>query len=251
MKSTLSVALVVVCAFPIAGALSRLAVRPPPPRIADSREAPPATAEHAEASSTSSATATVRPMSPLQIERAIVERARVEVLRGVRYDASYQALLSYPRGDVPEDVGACTDLVVRALRAVDFDLQVLVHEDVVRAPEHYPFDDVGDASIDHRRVATLQAYFEHNTLSLGVDVREPWTFRPGDVVFYARHRCAPGFSCPARHVALVSDRLGPRGLPLVLQNGGPRAAESDALDQPVMVGHFRLPTSVLALRTAR
>src|SRR4051812_1927809 len=45
--------------------------------------------------------------------RSIVEAARDEVRRGVRYDASY-VTLAYPGGDVPRDRGACTDVLVRA-----------------------------------------------------------------------------------------------------------------------------------------
>lgn len=191
---------------------------------------------------------------PLDDGRLIVERAREEVTRGVRYDASYRRI-DYPGGDVPRDVGACSDLVVRALRAIDVDLQELVHEDVLDHPELYPVWEIGDASVDHRRVPTLFAYFDHEAARgeadwseerrttaierLDVDPRAG-DLRPGDIVFYARAPCAPRRPCLPRHVALVSDRRGPRGLPLVLENGGPRAVESDALDQPVLVARFRV-----------
>jgi hypothetical protein len=42
----------------------------------------------------------------------------------------------------------------------------------------------------------------------------------------------------------VSNEVGPRGLPLILQNGGPRATESDVLDHGTLVGHFRFPSTV-------
>src|SRR5688500_4755393 len=38
--------------------------------------------------------------------------------------------LSYPNGDVPIETGACTDVVIRALRHANVDLQKEVHEDM-------------------------------------------------------------------------------------------------------------------------
>src|ERR1700724_3149221 len=62
----------------------------------------------------------------------IVTRARTEVARGVKYDPSYERI-GYPGGDVDSSRGACTDLVVRALRAAGIDLQRAVHDDVLRS----------------------------------------------------------------------------------------------------------------------
>ena len=44
--------------------------------------------------------------------------AREEVKRKTRYDAAYQAI-SYPGGDVDPEQGACTDVIIRALRFAD------------------------------------------------------------------------------------------------------------------------------------
>jgi uncharacterized protein YijF (DUF1287 family) len=129
--------------------------------------------------------------------------------------------------------------VVRALRAAGIDLQVLVHEDILSSPGAYATVRLADANIDHRRVPTLYTWFERNADALPTDARRAATFHPGDVVFYARPPCTLHTCIPA-HVAIVSDRPGPRGLPLILENGGPRAREGDALDQPTMVGHYRL-----------
>lgn len=175
---------------------------------------------------------------PGAIEGAIVARARLEVDRAVEYDASYY-VLPYPNGDVPPDRGACTDVVIRALRAVGVDLQVLVHEDGGQ-----------DANVDHRRVSVLHGAFERHALSLPVDPGTPGAFRPGDVVFFAWKRCVSGARCVSEHVGIVSDRVGPRGLPLVIQNGGPRASEEDMLDHGTMTGHFRLNPLGVAVRSS-
>jgi uncharacterized protein YijF (DUF1287 family) len=216
----------------------------PAPRLADPAAVRADTASFRSAESPPELTPTVVQSNPprtlpAEATRAIVERAREEVTAGVRYDASYRQLSTYPKGDVPADRGACTDVVIRALRAIGIDLQVLVHEDVVANPSSYGFD--ADSSVDHRRVPAMYTYFSNHALSLETDVRRhAATFLPGDVVFFKYKRCYSRFPCMPAHVGIVSDRIGPRGLPLVLQNGGPRATEADSLDHGTMVGHFRL-----------
>jgi uncharacterized protein YijF (DUF1287 family) len=165
-------------------------------------------------------------------EEQIVARAREELTRVTTYDNSYMEISGYPNGDVPSDRGACTDVVVRSLRAIGLDLQQLVHEDVVRDPAAYGASGA-DARIDHRRIGTMFTFFERRAMALTLDTKHPSAFRPGDVVFYTRT------TGNAEHVAVVSDRLGPRGLPLLIQNGGPRPVENDTLDHGKMVGHFR------------
>jgi len=55
--------------------------------------------------------------------------------------------LDYPGGDVPGDRGVCTDVVIRALRKVNIDLQVLVHDDIRKAPAAYPHECPGRCPI--------------------------------------------------------------------------------------------------------
>ncbi len=61
---------------------------------------------------------------------ALVSAARQQTTGGrVVYDGRYTRI-GYPMGDVPQDRGVCTDVVIRAYRALGIDLQVLVHEDM-------------------------------------------------------------------------------------------------------------------------
>src|SRR5688572_6967710 len=64
----------------------------------------------------------------------IVANARVQLGWNTVYDPAY-VKLGYPGGDLPKEKGVCTDVVIRALRAVGKDLQKLVHEDKVRSEE--------------------------------------------------------------------------------------------------------------------
>src|SRR5688500_1131699 len=67
----------------------------------------------------------------------LVNAARLQTLIAAVYDGSY-ARVGYPMGDVPANRGVCTDLVIRAYRAIGIDLQVLVHEDMRAHFDLYP-----------------------------------------------------------------------------------------------------------------
>jgi uncharacterized protein YijF (DUF1287 family) len=110
---------------------------------------------------------------------AAVERTSHEV----RYDPTYFRI-PYPGGDVPAEVGVCTDEVIRSYRALGVDLQRLVHEDMDANFSAYPRKwglKRTDANIDHRRVPNLMVFFERQGAAQPVteDARD---YRPGDVV---------------------------------------------------------------------
>ncbi len=73
------------------------------------------------------------PLTPFQAR--IIGGAKAQIGNG--YNASY-CLLSYPNGDPPAGQGACTDVVIRSLRAGGYDLQSLVHDDMTRHWDQYP-----------------------------------------------------------------------------------------------------------------
>ena len=167
----------------------------------------------------------------------IVEGARAEVERRVRYDASYQ-LLRYPGGDIPADRGACTDVLVRALRHAGFDLQQLIHEDMRRNFRLYP-QKYGlrgpDPSIDHRRASNHVVFLRRRAKELP-RATQGWgadSWQPGDLVYWGEDR-APW------HCGVISDRLNAKGLPLVIHNIG-GAREEDVLNMDRIAGHFRYP----------
>ena len=169
----------------------------------------------------------------------VVLGARKTVLNGDAYVSGYHRL-AYPGGDVPRTIGVCTDVIVRALRNAGVDLQVELQRDLRRAPKAYPMvKRAGDANIDHRRVKTLLPYFlrhlERHTTALD-DARDP--LRPGDVVFFDTFpdRAGPD------HIGIISDRPGPSGLPLVVNNwtDGTVTTEMDLLGWVPVMYRFRL-----------
>lgn len=170
----------------------------------------------------------------------ILARARVEVERGVRYDAAYRSM-GYPGGDVPAEIGACTDVIVRALREVDVDLQERLHQDMRRNFHLYP-KRYGlrkpDPNIDHRRAANHVVYLRRHAtvLPTSTTIAAAATWQAGDLVYWGKPD-APW------HCGVISDRRNANGLPWVIHNIA-GAREEDALEMDAIAGHFRLRETV-------
>ncbi len=110
----------------------------------------------------------------------VIEHAKWQTTQQVTYDGSY-INISYPNGDVPANIGVCTDVIIRAYRAVDIDLQKLVHEDIKANRGRYG-NPILDANINHRRCRTLIPFFKKHATSLPVsDLEED--YKPGDIIF--------------------------------------------------------------------
>jgi len=124
-----------------------------------------------------------RPSSGSPFLDSFVEAAIERTTFEVRYDPTYFRI-DYPGGDVPAEVGVCTDEVIRAYRKVGVDLQKEVHEDMKANFRLYPRKwglKKTDTNIDHRRVPNLMVFFERQGAARPVtdDARD---YKPGDVV---------------------------------------------------------------------
>jgi uncharacterized protein YijF (DUF1287 family) len=170
-----------------------------------------------------------RPAFPDALVQAALEQTR----HPTRYDGAYRRL-AYPGGDVPADVGVCTDVVIRAYRALGVDFQVLVHEDMARAFDAYPhlWGMRGpDASIDHRRVPNLRTYLERAGARLPVS-RDPADYRAGDLVTWS----LPG-NLP--HIGIVTGLVSEAGRPRIVHNIGRGPEIEDMLFDFPITGHYR------------
>jgi uncharacterized protein len=165
----------------------------------------------------------------------IVRAARDQIGQTLRYDPAYR-ILAYPNGDAPMEVGVCTDVVVRALRAsLGMDLQRLVHADMEANFSSYPkiWKLSGpDKNIDHRRVPNLQTYFQRMRYEVPVS-KDQRDYRAGDFV-----TCIVPPDLP--HIMIVSDRLNAVGRPLVIHNIGAGTQEEDRLFEFKITGHYRI-----------
>lgn len=172
--------------------------------------------------------------SPAADAAKVAGAARAQVGVTLAYDPTYTRL-PYPGGDVPLERGVCTDVVVRAFRAVGLDLQLRVHEDMRANFRAYPRNwglSGPDRNIDHRRVPNLQRFFARAGRALPVSARAR-DYRAGDVVSW---KLPNGLD----HIGIVSARRTTDGeRPMVVHNIGRGAQEEDVLFAWRQTGHYR------------
>lgn len=152
-------------------------------------------------------------LAPPRIATAAEQQIRTHVI----YDGAYRRI-AFPGGDVPVDRGACTDVIVRAYRAIGIDLQKSVYED--RRASHK----ATDTNIDHRRVENLRIFFSHQGASLPITSRSA-DYLPGDVVAWS--------TPPGTHIGIV---VGPG---VVVHSKGRGARREAVLFAWKIIGHYR------------
>jgi len=163
---------------------------------------------------------------------AAIERTQHEI----HYDGSYFSI-PYPNGDVPANIGVCTDVVIRSYRAIGTDLQQLVHEDMVTAFDSYPSKHIWglsrtDKNIDHRRVPNLQTFFTRHGTALTISDNKQ-DYVAGDLVTWM----LPG-NLP--HIGIVSNKTSAStNNPLIVHNIGAGPQLEDMLFSYKITGHYR------------
>ena len=151
----------------------------------------------------------------------------------VTYDPSYFSI-DYPNGDVPENKGVCTDVIIRAYRKLGIDLQKEVHEDMVANFSKYPKIwglSTTDKNIDHRRVPNLMVFFKRKGESKSVSTRAE-DYRPGDIVCW-------NLGGATTHIGLVSKKKSADGKRhLIVHNIGAGQVLEDCLFDFKIIGHY-------------
>ena len=166
----------------------------------------------------------------------LVKAAKERTLHEVTYNGSYFSI-SYPNGDIPSNIGVCTDLVIRAFRKAGVDLQKKVHEDMAKNFDLYPSRKIWgltgpDKNIDHRRVPNLQVFFERYGVSLEIS-EDAKDYLPGDLVTWMLPGKLP-------HIGIVIDeRAGDGDRLLIAHNIGAGPKINDILFDYPITGHYR------------
>jgi uncharacterized protein YijF (DUF1287 family) len=168
------------------------------------------------------------------VVRRVVEAAIEQTEYTLYYDPAYVGL-DYPGGDVPQERGVCSDVVVRAFRRGGVDLQKEVHEDMNRSFSAYPKKwglKKADANIDHRRVANLMTYFERKKKALALSTSAK-DYLPGDVVAWE-------LNDGLLHIGIVTNVLSEATTGYqIVHNIGAGARVEDALFSWKIIGHYR------------
>lgn len=171
---------------------------------------------------------------------ALIDAALERTRHAVTYNGSYRRI-AYPGGDVPNHIGVCTDVIIRAYRQFGVDLQELVHLDMKSSFHEYPNSwglSGPDSNIDHRRVPNLQTFFTRHGEVLPV-TEQARDYQPGDLVTWM----LPG-NLP--HIGIVVDRTTADGSRhLIVHNVGQGPKLEDVLFRYEITGHYRYlgPTS--------
>ncbi len=166
-----------------------------------------------------------------------LSNAAIQIIdKNVIYSPDY-VKLKYPNGDVPAKTGVCTDVIIRAYRKLNIDLQKEVHEDMVANFTKYPnLKKWGlkttDKNIDHRRVPNLEVFFgrKGKTLSITQNAND---YKTGEIVTWMIHDKLP-------HIGIIThlkSKDGKRNL--IVHNIGNGQVIEDCLFSYTIVGHFQ------------
>ncbi len=166
-----------------------------------------------------------------------LSNAAIQIIdKDVVYTPDY-VKLKYPNGDVPAKTGVCTDVIIRAYRKLNIDLQKEVHEDMVANFTKYPnLKKWGlkttDKNIDHRRVPNLEVFFgrKGKTLSITENAND---YKTGEIVTWMIHDKLP-------HIGIITHLKSEDGKRnLIVHNVGYGQVLEDCLFSYTIVGHFQ------------
>ncbi len=152
------------------------------------------------------------------------------------YDPTYFSI-PYPNGDVPLGRGVCTDVIIRAFRKLDLDLQQIVHEDMQTNFNLYPNNwglRITDTNIDHRRVPNLMTFFTRNGEEKPITM-DAQDYQPGDIVCW-------DLGGGITHIGIMVNKRSSDGKRfMVVHNIGRGQVLEDILFLYRIIGHYTYP----------
>jgi len=154
-----------------------------------------------------------------------------------KYDGAYKKL-AYPNGDVDITTGVCTDVIIRAFRSVEIDLQQDIHRDMKRYFRKYPKKwnlKRPDSNIDHRRVPNMVVYFQRQGYKIPLAKQADLSnYLPGDLVVWRIRN-------ELTHIGIVSDQKVPAtSRYYIIHNPFQGVEISDWLVEFEIINHFRI-----------
>ena len=166
-----------------------------------------------------------------------LSNAAIQIIdKDIVYTPDY-VKLKYPNGDVPSKTGVCTDVIIRAYRKLNIDLQKEVHEDMVANFTKYPnLKKWGlkttDKNIDHRRVPNLEVFFGRKGKTLPI-TQNANDYKTGEIVTWMINDKLP-------HIGIITHLKSTDGKRnLVVHNVGSGQVLEDYLFNYKIVGHFQ------------
>ena len=165
---------------------------------------------------------------------SLAKTAENRLKHKITYDGAY-IKIEYPMGDVPSNIGVCTDVVIRSYRAAGIDLQQKGHNDMKQNFWVYPKMwrlTSPDTNIDHRRVPNLMTFFNREGCSLPIS-KDKKAYLPGHVVSW-------DLGGGIMHIGIVSSKISSKtGNPLIVHNIGSGPQINDMIFNYEIIGHYR------------
>lgn len=173
-----------------------------------------------------------------KICQKVLQSARQQIITTKRYDPGYYKV-SFPNGDVSQDIGVCADVIVRSFRdGAEIDLQKEINIDFKKAESRYPniWNSLkADTNIDHRRVPNLMHYFHGHHYIKTLSTRTPNNkdFKACDIVVW-------DLGGGVTHIGIVSDKISTADMPLVIHHISGTPQEEAVLNDWKIIGHYSL-----------
>ncbi len=171
--------------------------------------------------------------SPISSADKLVKDAKKQIGVTTSYDPAYRKL-DFPRGDVPQNTSVCTDVVIRAYRLQNIDLQQLINVDMKANFSAYPNIwglKTTNKNIDHRRVPNIETFLARHGQTLSTTDKD--SFEVGDIVTWR----LPDSNLP--HIGIVSNNKAYDGTPLIIHNIGRGTQEENILFAYPIHKHYR------------
>ena len=172
-----------------------------------------------------------------QKELEKIAAAAISIINpNIQYDPSYFAI-KYPNGDIPVNKGVCTDVIIRAYRKLNIDLQKEVHDDMRAHFNLYPNIKkwglhTTDTNIDHRRVPNLEVFFSRQGQKPPVTSKAD-DYKSGEIVTWMINDKFP-------HIGIITNqKSSDSNTPLIVHNIGAGQVLEDCLFKYKIVGHFK------------
>lgn len=169
-------------------------------------------------------------------EQKLSDAALSIINPSIVYDPSYFSI-KYPNGDIAANKGVCTDVVIRAYRKLNIDLQKEVHEDMKANFSKYPnLEKWGmtktDTNIDHRRVPNLEIFFDRKGERLPIN-QDASTYKTGEIITWMINGKLP-------HIGIITNQKSADGKRnLIVHNIGGGQVLADCLFDFEIVGHYK------------
>jgi len=156
----------------------------------------------------------------------------------ITYNGNY-FVIDYPNGDIPDNFGVCTDVIIRAYRKMGVDLQKLIHEDIIEnfnnypIKRHWPNQTSADSNIDHRRVPNIEKFLSTYGEIIPVSNNKN-DYQPGDIITWDLKGSSPW------HIGIVTNKISSTSNnPLIVHNIGRGPVIDDMLFRFPIRGHYR------------